>query len=475
MAEHSADAIVDQVVPEFERHVVQTMADQRVVGLSIGIVRDQELTWSGGFGWSDLDDPGPPDDRTLYRVDSNTKTVTGTAIMQLRDDGKLGLDDPLVEHIPEFANADIRFGTIEDVTLRRLLTHRSGLNGEVPGDWPYTGVGPSMSEVLSRLDECAVVIPPDSQHKYCNLGFVLLGATIERVTGGSYEDYVRANILDALAMTQSTFEPESSELRRAGQFQGPLWDARPADALQLTHNGRNPAGGLYSNVSEMAKWVSQQFRAERGTERGPGQVLAGTSIEEMHRPQYVEANWKEGQCLAWRAVRSGEHVYLGHGGGNPGSLSYTLFNTQSKTGVVVLTNSDAHTAQLSLAKDALDRLMAAEAAQPKAFPIRPPQPMPEALEPLIGRYESVRGAIARIVWVDNQAVFLGAGAGIPRDLTPNVDGVQCFVDTTDDPHVLIARGGRPAGETLTFEMGDDGVPLSFRMQSGAVYHRLERR
>lgn len=269
-----SDAVVQSVVPAYEEHVRQVMADQRVTGVSVGIVRDQQLAWEHSFGWADLDAEASPGARTLYRVDSNTKPVTATAIMQLRDAGRLGLDDPVVEHIPEFERVDIRFGAIEDVTLGRLLRHRSGLNGEVPGDWPLTGVGPSVAEVVSRLDECAIVIPPDSQHKYCNLGFVLLGELVARLSGEPYEDYVRAHILDPLEMFDSTFDCESSELRRAVQYGASALSARSGRALPLTHNGRNPAGGLYSTVGDMARWLSLQFRTDRQLQRGGGQVLA---------------------------------------------------------------------------------------------------------------------------------------------------------------------------------------------------------
>lgn len=466
------DPVVEAVVPELEEHIRQVMADQRVVGATVGIVRDQALAWTGSFGWADLDEPRPADERTLYRVDSNTKPVTAVAIMQLRDAGKLQLGAPLVDYLPEFAKVDAREGALEDVTLQRLLTHRSGLNGEVPGDWSVTGVGPNIEEVLSRLDECAIVIPPDSQHKYCNLGFILLGEVVARVSGQRYEDYVREHIIDPLGMTATTFDPESSELPRAAQYGWSSVTARPAESMQLTHNGRNAAGGLYSTVGDMAKWISLQFRTGRKRQREGAQVLAGASIEEMHRPRYAEPDWQSAQCLAWRGIRSGEHVYLGHGGGNPGSQSFTLFNAATRTGAVVLTNSDGHSAQLQLARDAMDRLMAAQDTQPRPTPSAPPSPVPERFAPLLGRYESARGAIARIAWVDGDLAFLGPGVGVPREVDWMADPPTCLLDATASDFVLKARDGRLAGETLTFDTNSDGVIIDLRVQTGAVYRKL---
>ena len=196
-----ADPVIEAVVPDLETQIQQTMADQRVVGLSIGIVRGQELAWSAGYGHADFEDARAPDARSLFRFDSNTKPMTAMAIMQLRDEGLLNIDDPLVEYIPEFAGTQQVAGRVEDVTLRRLMTHRSGLSGEVPGTWHATGVGPTIEEVLAHIGETGIVIPPDSQHKYCNLGFVLLGEVVARLSGSTYSDYMREALLGTIRTT----------------------------------------------------------------------------------------------------------------------------------------------------------------------------------------------------------------------------------------------------------------------------------
>lgn len=277
-----SDPVIEAVVPDLERHIEQVVADQRVVGLSIGIVRDQQLAWTAGFGHADFEDQRPPDARTLFRFDSNTKPVTGMAIMQLRDEGQLTLEDRLVDYIPEFAGVQQIAGTVADVTLRRLLTHRSGLSGEVPGTWHTTGIGPTIQEVLAGIGTCGIVIPPDSQHKYCNLGFVLLGEVVSRLSGRPYADYVRETILEPLNMLDSTFDPDSSEIRRVTQHAWSPTNSRPGAARDLVFNDRLAAGGLHSTVQDMAKWISLQFRRDRSSQRGGAQILSGTSLREMH-------------------------------------------------------------------------------------------------------------------------------------------------------------------------------------------------
>ena len=474
-----SDEVVAAVVPGLDELITQTMADQRVVGAAVGIVRDQQLAWSAGFGHADFEDARPPDERTVFRVDSNTKPVTATAVMQLRDEGALHLDDPLVEYVPEFAAVREIAGRVGDVTLRRLLAHRSGLNGEVPGTWHATGIGPTIDEVLNRINECAIVIPPDSAHKYCNLGFVLLGEVVSRVSGLDYAEYVREWVLEPLAMLDSTFEPEASERRRVTQYAWSPMSGRPGPARDLTFNGRAPAGGLHSTIEDMAKWVSLQFRRERGLERRGPQILAGASIEEMHRPQYLDDDWTGGRCIAWDAVRRGNAVYLGHGGGNPGSLSRTVFHVGTKTGVVVLTNSDGHTAQSELALEILDRLVEADRARPRPLPPPPVPPTPEAAR-FIGLYASAAGDTGyggprRVVWLNDGLALLGPGVALPRTIeAAGGAAMPCHLDPTDDPLVLKARDGRLAGETLVFREDGPG-PFSTFESIGVVFQRLEVR
>jgi len=471
------DAVVDAVAPELERYVQQTMADQRVVGLAIGVVRDQEIAWSAGFGHADFDDGRAPDTRTLFRFDSNTKPVTALAIMQLRDEGLLNLDDRLVEYVPEFAGVQQIEGRVEHVTLRRLLTHRSGLSGEVPGSWHATGVGPTIEEVLERIGECGLVIPPDTQHKYCNLGFVLLGEVVTRLSGRAYADYVRESIFEPLGMHGTTFDPEVGEHRRVTQYAWSTTSSRPAPARDLVFNGRKPAGGMHSTVEDMSNWIALQFRRDFGLERSGAQVLKGSSLREMHRLQYSDDDWHEGWCVGFSAVRRGDHVYLGHGGGNPGSLSRTAFHLASKTGVIVATNSDGHTAQGEIALGVLDRIVEAEEKLPAPLPPPPTPPAAWALR-FIGSYASSAGETGyggprRVAWLDDGLVLLGPGVDLPRTIvTTGGAAMPCHLDPTDDPLVLRARDGRLAGELLVFVQDAGGDVDRFGL-IGLTFHRVQ--
>lgn len=207
-----ADPVLETLIPNIERLAQTKVAEHRLPGLAVGLIRNQELAWFGGFGLVDLEDDCKPDQHTIARVASVTKTFTATAIMQLRDDSHLELDDRLVRHLPEFAPARAIAGTIDGVTIRRLLTHRSGLVTESPTHgWGALNF-PSREEVLDKLPETSIVIPEDSAWKYSNLAFGLLGEVVFRITGVPYTEYLHTNVIQPLGLESTVFDP-TDELR----------------------------------------------------------------------------------------------------------------------------------------------------------------------------------------------------------------------------------------------------------------------
>jgi len=179
-----------------------------LAGISVGVVRDGELAWSAGCGLADVAAGRAPEETTLLRVASITKTFTGTAVMQLAGNGGLHLDDPAVRHLPELRAIGIPFGPVETLTIRRLLSHESGLQGEPPGtDWAGPDYEGSAARSLARAAEVGLKVPPNSQSKYSNLGYQLLGEIVARVSGTPYPDYLRQAILEPLGLTSTGFDP----------------------------------------------------------------------------------------------------------------------------------------------------------------------------------------------------------------------------------------------------------------------------
>lgn len=452
-----ADCVLQTLIPDIEHLAETTVAKHKLPGMALGIIRDQELAWFGGFGTTDLDSNKKPAENTIARIASVTKTFTTTAIMQLRDEGQLTLEDSLAQHIPEFASARAIHGDIEGVTLRRLLTHRSGLVTESPTHGWNDLDFPSREEMLGKLPETGIVIPQDSAFKYSNLAFGLLGEVIYRLTGTPYTEYVHANIIEPLGLTSTVFDL-TDELRPhffVGYNPTPYQD-RPERAPYAHLNGISSAGQLHSTVSDLAKWISFHFRTDGG-DRGDAQVLRGQTLVEIQQPQYVEPDWSAGQCLGWRATRIGNHIYHNHGGGIHGFGTQVWFNVPSKTGVVVFINMWPPHGGLDIAQETLEMVLNAdEAAQP--VPMQPTlESTPESLQRYVGYYRAEPGINVNIEFRDG-GLRLAGHAGSAYSLhTPAI------LEPTDKEEEWLVHGGRAAGEIALFKFGDDGGVISYEL------------
>lgn len=456
------DSVPEAVIAEITERLTPAVEQQRLPGLAVGIVSGRDLIWHGGFGLADLASGRRPDADTLFRVASITKTFTSAAILQLRDAGRLSLDDPLEKHLPEFSGARATGGSVQGVTLRRMLAHRAGLCTEAPLPCWDALRFPSREALLESIPQIEVVIPQDSAFKYSNLAFGLLGEVIARVSGRPYFEYMRSEILQPLGLESTTFELNDQQRERFAVGYSPSSyedDLQPAPEVPL--NGLSACGGLYSSVRDLSRWIGLQFQT--GTDSDDAQILAGRTIEESHRPQYLEPDWSMGYCLGWRAQRSGDRVYHGHGGGIYGFASQILFLKPHCLGVVCLANVWPQPALPALASGILDVLVASdEEAQPSRRPIRPAAP---ELRELLGSYAAGPG-IGLNVEYRGDSLCLAAASEEGYDLH-----VPATLEPTGKQCEFILRGGRGSGETVVFRLAGESNSMQFEV-GGFVYRRL---
>ncbi len=377
--------LLERESPQLQGLVRAFSARSRIPSVSVGVVIGDDLAWSLSVGHADQALGRPADADTLYRIASITKTFVATAILQLRDEGRLSLEDPLVRHLPEFAAAQNPFGSIEQVTLRRLLTHTAGLHRDPPlsGTAPIHWTPSTMDEVLGSLGQVRLSVPPGSRWKYSNLGAELLDEVVHRVIGESFGEYLRSNVTGPLGMDAT--ELTSSATLVVRQARG--YDAATySDASDLARDGADATEtGLWSSVNDMARWISQQFRTAAGTRRGPGQVLDGASIAEMHLPIVaIGSRLEEAQGLGWWTSRRGEFRLVEHGGAAPGFMSHLGVDPAAGYGVVVLLNGAGDTRRLMFDLAEIVAPLAARASLERPSPSA--AAVPEAWLPLLGTY-----------------------------------------------------------------------------------------
>lgn len=427
------------LIPRLQAEVARFVNRHSAPGAVVGVVEDDRLAWGHGAGFTDLETATAPSASTCFRIASITKTFTATALVQLRDEGALSLDDPLAMHLPEFAGARNPFGAIESVTLRGLLTHRGGLPSEPPlQDWRAKRF-PSVEETLAKADAIELAIPPNSAQKYSNLAYQLLGEVVQRAGGEPFPDRVGSHILAPLGMTSTGFAPPPGVSAATG-FDASSFTDHPS-ASDPRDKPTEAEGGLWSSVGDLARWIG--FQLSDG-----GDVLTRSSIDELLRPHVIEDEaWTRAQGLAWYHERRGDRVLIGHAGGTPGFRSRIAFTRPDRVGVIVLVNGEAPASAFAL--DLAELVVDARRSLPRPERLARPTPVPEAFVPYLGMYRwAGSGEVVRIEWRGAALVVAWVGEEAPHPR----------LEPAGSPDAFIIRGGRETGERAVFRRdGDDRI------------------
>jgi len=309
------------------------IAYRSLPGIVVGVVSDQELVWAKGFGFADITAKQPMTPSTKFRMASHSKLFTAIAIMQLREEGKLRLDDPVAKYLTWF-KAKPAGDDDGPITIEQLLSHSSGLQREAGDHWTSFEF-PTADALRGLYADRQAAFAPSVRWKYSNLAYSVAGMIVEEITGEQWADYVERNIFKPLGMLASSVDknvpglavPYGRRMPDGSRETLPFVDAR----------GMAAATGVTSNLEDMAKFVSAQFR--RGP-RGGAQIVSTGSLREMHRVRSVEENWTAGTGLGFDISRIKDRTYVGHGGGYPGNTTQTLIQLDDKMGVIVLTNTN---------------------------------------------------------------------------------------------------------------------------------------
>jgi CubicO group peptidase (beta-lactamase class C family) len=305
-------------------------------GLSIGVVRGQELVYARAFGVADRETSRPATLETIYRIGSVTKVFTTTLLTILRDQGVVQLDDAVEKYLPQGVRLPSDPGGVWPMTLRHLATHASGLpslpvNLTPRGDDPYGGY--TVEALYDGLARTRLDFPTGADYSYSNLGMGLLGHVLERAAGKPYDDLLKQYLLVPLGMNDTSITLGHNQRGRLAigyKEEDPTRRAADWDAGCLA-----AAGALLSTIPDLAKFLALQLRA------GQADVvpLAGGTLTELHSAQHLAKDWNSAQGLGWQLQRNDSHGNLvWHNGGLDGFASWMSFLPKFQVGVIVLTN-----------------------------------------------------------------------------------------------------------------------------------------
>ena len=416
-------------------------------GLSAAIVHDQELLWSHGYGFSNLETQTPTNPETIYSICSISKLFTSVALMRFRDEGAVRMDDPVSDHL-SWLNIKESFPDDPPITVGGILTHSSGLPRE--SDFPYwSGPDfpfPTRDQLIERVSSQSTLYPADTYFQYSNLGLSLAGEIVAEKSGQPYSDYIQNLILTPLELSDTrTKLPEDlhggqlaigySAKNRAGEREAiPIWQAR----------GIAPAAGFSSTVLDLAKFSSWQFRV-LGT--GHTEILSKNTLREMHRVHWLDSDWGTSWGWGFRVLRQNDKTFVGHGGACPGYRTNLQIQTDSKISTIVMVNSNGadpglYTRRLfeivePAVKEALDSTSAEKDFNPE--------------------FEKFTGIYSGQPWGGDSAIlnYRGKLVGISLSLRDPIAGMTKLKHIEGNTFRRI-RDNEELGEEWVFEEGADG-------------------
>jgi CubicO group peptidase (beta-lactamase class C family) len=432
-----------QTMKRVDDIVTRTQARGRAPSVVAAVVRD------GAVAHVTSASDGPaPDRETQFRIGSITKSLTAAVVLGLRDEGRLGLDDPLERHLP---------GTgVGAVPLRQLLAHAGGLQREPEGEWWERAAGSSLDALVADVTAAKLVFSPYQRFHYSNLAYGLLGGVVERVTGQSWWNVVSSRLLGPLGMKRTTYSPEEPFAR--GYVVHP-WHATLREEPRHDAGAMAPAGQLWSTPADLARWA-----AVLASPPGSAAVLspplakpdapavALSTLDEMARPMVIADPdaWTQGYGLGLQLWRRGERVFVGHSGSMPGYLATLVAHRPSRTAVVAFANAyslrDAGISSLGLS--ILEAVLDGEpAVPPPAW--RPGTLPPDEVAPLCGRW----------FWMGREYEARWDGARSELVIGDLLDGarVEEWRFTHEAPDAWRGRTGENAGELLVPRYDESGA------------------
>ncbi len=341
-----------EVAARLERSIVAIMEAHALPALAIALVDDQQIVWAKGFGWADRGKKIPATADTVFRIGSVSKLFTDLAVMQLVEHGKVDLDAPVSRYLPEFAPQN-PFKV--EITLRQLMSHRSGLVREPPVGHYFDPNPPSLLDVVRSLRQTKLVFEPGTRTKYSNAGIAVVGAVVERVRGQSFSAVIQSSLLDPIGMASSSFEPPAVLKQRLAA--GLMWTydgqtvATPTFLL-----GTGPAGNLVSTASDLGRFVGFLFSGGGGS--GGKVIIRAQTLKSMTEPQLVKKGEPPLFGLGFAISQLAGHDRIGHGGAVYGFATEVAAVPDEKLGAIVITTVDCangitrHVVESALSADA---------------------------------------------------------------------------------------------------------------------------
>jgi len=356
----------DRLATEFEPEIKRAMEAGKIPSCTVALIAGDRVVWQQAYGYANLWSRTPARLDSVYLIGSTFKAMSTIALLQLMEQGKFKLDDPVSQYLTEFKiqGEDPK----QPITFRHLLTHTSGLPVDF-GPFPLweDKAPPTLEEYLKN--SLKVTRPPLQKEEYSNMAYSLIGYLVQKLSGVPFKEYVRKNIFAPLEMRDTEFNPrpeiderlttpyvvdeKSGEQKATARLRAQVW----------------PAGLVYGTIHDQANWLIANLN---GGEFNGKRLISEATHKQMLTKQYpqfpgpVENLWgskEAGFGLTWWVDERDGDLYFAHSGSVPGYTAFLLGNRTRKLGFAILTNGNrAHPHLIKLADKAIELLKAQQSA-----------------------------------------------------------------------------------------------------------------
>jgi CubicO group peptidase (beta-lactamase class C family) len=329
-AQSDEDRFKQQLQPIIE----QVMEERKIPGFAIAIVQNRKVVYAAGFGTRNLEKKGEKvTPQSLFHMASITKPFVATSVMQLVENGKVDLEAPVVKYLPYFRVNDERSATI---TVRQMLSHISGMPDVRDYEWdkPQYDDG-ALERYVRSLGNQSLIAAPGTRFRYSNMAYEVLGDLIAKVSGMTFEDYVKKHILEPLGMKNSTLlvKQASPSLLTTPHVLDRSYEVIVSKVFPYNRM-HSPSSTLYSNVLEMTRWaIANLNRGELGGKR----ILRDSTYDVMWKP--AGDQWQQ-IGISWFLGKYREHRTISHSGGDTGFVSNLVLIPDRSIAVVMMSNFD---------------------------------------------------------------------------------------------------------------------------------------
>ncbi len=331
--ELNAKNIDAQTLNKIDNYVKKMQDKANIPAISIGIIKNSSLIYKNSYSKDN-----EINTESLFHIGSLTKSFTALAIMQLVEDGKINLDDSIKKYLPWFTIKDEK--DINNITIRTLLNQTSGFSTydglKNFNDWDNSDF--ALEKTIKALKDVALVSKPSTTFHYSNINYQILGLVIEKVTGFSYNQYIKNNIFNKLDMKNSYASLENIEKKNIAQGHR-LWFCQAIKSDFPFSKVLLPAGYIISNVEDMSKYLIAQLN--EGSYKKE-QIFSSSIIKQIQTPSAIIVKDKVYYGFGW-FVDTTKELYLNHIGTVPGYTAAMIIFPEEKLGLIMLTNATSYT------------------------------------------------------------------------------------------------------------------------------------